>query len=71
MKKKMIDLIGVLFLVTMLSATAVYVCLGDFTRASYFLIVYTVCVFSDRLREINKTLNYVWYFISLGVKKDD
>lgn len=71
MKKKIIELVWILLLVSMLSATTVYVCLGDFTRASYFLIVYTVCVFSDRLREINKTLNYVWYFISLGVKKDD
>ncbi|MBK4866658.1 hypothetical protein CU012_1236 [Enterococcus faecium] len=54
-----------------MSATAVYVCLGDFTRASYFLVAYTVFVLSERLKEINKTLNYVWYFISLGVKKDD
>ncbi|MDB1681428.1 hypothetical protein [Enterococcus durans] len=71
MKKKIIELVWILLLVSMLSATAVYVCLGDFTRASYFLIAYTVFVLSERLKEINKTLNYVWYFISLGVKKND
>ncbi|EPI05548.1 hypothetical protein D920_00091 [Enterococcus faecalis 13-SD-W-01] len=71
MKDKIINLIGILLLVATLSAATVYIYLGDFTRASYFLIAYTVFVLSERLKEINDTLKYVWYFISLGVKKDD
>lgn len=51
---------GVAFIV----AVIVYVFLGKYVQANYFLVLYLVISLDANLKNIKRSLDYIWYFIN-------
>ncbi|MDT2752324.1 hypothetical protein P7G96_09965 [Enterococcus thailandicus] len=51
---------GVAFIV----AVIVYVFLGKYVQANYFLVLYLVISLDVNLKNIKRSLDYIWYFIN-------
>lgn len=50
--------------VAVIVAVIVYVFLGKYAQANYFLVLYLVISLDVNLKNIKRSLDYIWYFIN-------
>ncbi|MGM0166951.1 hypothetical protein IGI39_001931 [Enterococcus sp. AZ135] len=70
MKKKIQEFLVVAYPIFLLGMATVFVFIEDWNRSLLFIMLYAVCLIGDRLRDIIKGIDILWYRIYLRNKKD-
>ncbi|MEO1768298.1 hypothetical protein JZO67_000209 [Enterococcus sp. 665A] len=69
-KRKVSKCFNVFFVPSLLIFALIEILLGSWERALHFIVLYTVCFLGDRLLDIKKSLDTIWYLLYKRNKKD-
>ncbi|MDT2793228.1 hypothetical protein P7H53_00695 [Enterococcus thailandicus] len=64
MQNKFFERFRLVFEVAFILAVIIYVFLGKYVQANYFLLLYLVISLDVNLKNIKRSLDYIWYFIN-------
>ncbi|GMC00411.1 hypothetical protein M4I17_04495 [Enterococcus thailandicus] len=64
MQNKFFERFRLVFEVAFILAVIIYVFLGKYVQANYFLVLYLVISLDVNLKNIKRSLDYIWYFIN-------
>ncbi|MGM0215049.1 hypothetical protein [Enterococcus sp. AZ109] len=70
MKEKIVKYFNLGFLPALMIFALIAILVGSWDRALYFIALYAVCFIGDRLLDIKKSLDMIWYRMYKRNQKD-
>lgn len=64
MQNKYSERFRLIFKIVLIVAVIIYVFLGKYAQANYFLVLYLIMSLDTNLKNIKRSLDYIWYFIN-------